>query len=492
MNRRLANDKHQGLRDEKSFFKDEFAMHNIDMGLIEMTLDVMKYAISRITETTPEMGSPKSEEDLKSIVGETITSEGIGGEKAFELFKDVLVKATVPIDHPRHLAFVPAAPTRAAVMFDLVTSASSIHGAYWMEGAGGIFCENEAMKWLVEITGMPKGSFGVFTSGGTAANLSAIVTARDFWRNKNPEHENDRGLIVTSSGAHSSVKAMAKVIDADVVFTEAVDEKLRAVDLYRTISELTPDQRNRLFAIVATGGTTNAGVVDDLDGIAAICEKEDIWFHVDAAYGGGALAADSVKHLFKGVERADSVTIDPHKWLFSPYDCGAIIYRDPSLAKLAHSQQGTYLDIFHDKGAFGFNPADYQIQLTRRLRGLPLWFSLAMHGTDRYKRAIERGITLAKNAANMINNHPDLELVREPSLSCVLFRRKGWSPLDYKNWTYKNHRDGFALVTPTKWKVGDEFETVARFCFINPETTEMDIESILETMSSEQQVNSFA
>ncbi|MGY8915061.1 MAG: aspartate aminotransferase family protein, partial [Flavobacteriales bacterium] len=123
-------------------------MHNIDIQLVEMTLDVMKYVINRITKTAPELGQPKKEEELKRLVGETITSAGIGGEKAFDLFKDVLIKATVPIDHPRHLAFVPASPTRAAIMFDLVTSASSIHGAYWMEGAGGIFCENEAMKWL--------------------------------------------------------------------------------------------------------------------------------------------------------------------------------------------------------------------------------------------------------------------------------------------------------------------------------------------------------
>ena len=118
-------------------------MHNIDIELVEMTLDVMKYAINRITNTAPELSQPKKEEELRELVGETITAEGIGGEKAFHLFRDVLVKATVPIDHPRHLAFVPASPTRAAIMFDLVTSASSIHGAYWMEGAGGIFCENE-------------------------------------------------------------------------------------------------------------------------------------------------------------------------------------------------------------------------------------------------------------------------------------------------------------------------------------------------------------
>lgn len=146
-------------------------MHNVDIDIVEMTLDVMKYAIGRITNADPPLSMPKGEKELKALVGETITPEGIGGETAFQLFRDVLVKASVPIDHPRHLAFVPASPTRAAVMFDLVTSATSVHGAFWMEGAGCIFAENEAMRWLVSLTGLPEGAFGVFTSGGTEANF---------------------------------------------------------------------------------------------------------------------------------------------------------------------------------------------------------------------------------------------------------------------------------------------------------------------------------
>ncbi|WP_445956841.1 pyridoxal phosphate-dependent decarboxylase family protein [Yeosuana sp.] len=455
-------------------------MHKIDIDLVEMTLDVMKYAIDRISATERKIGKPKKEEELRALVGETITEKGIGGENAFNLWKKHLSKANVPVDHPRNLAFVPASPTRAAIMFDLVTSASSIHGAYWMEGAGGIFCENEAMKWIVSLTGLPNGAFGVFTSGGTAANLSAMVTARENWR-ENDIYKREKGLVITSIGAHSSIKAMAKVVDVDVLLVDTED-RLEGEALQHTIDGLTEHERKRLFAVVGTGGTTNAGIIDDLDGIAAICEREHLWFHVDAAYGGGALAADSVKHLFTGIERADSITIDPHKWMFSPYDCGAIIYKRPELAKKAHSQEGSYLDIFKDEGAHGFNPSDYQIQLTRRVRGLPLWFSLATHGTDRYKEAVERGIELAQIAGKIIESKPFVELVRTPSLSCVLFRRIGWQPQDYTNWTYENHRKGFALVTPTKWKIGNTFETVSRFCFINPDTTENDIEMILDSM----------
>jgi L-2,4-diaminobutyrate decarboxylase len=215
-----------------------------------------------------------------------------------------------------------------------------------------------------------------------------------------------------------------------------------------------------------------------------------VWFHVDAAYGGGALAARSVRHLFNGIEHADSVTIDPHKWLFSTYDCGAVIYRRPDLARNAHAQEGSYLDAVHAEETSGFNPSDYQIQLTRRLRGLPFWFSLAMHGTERYSQAIERGLELAQNAGRQIEELPYVELVRPPSLSCVLFRRVGWTPADYAEWTYRNHKSGFALVTPTKWKNAHGRETVARFCFINPDTTEKDISDILATM--DEQHNEFA
>lgn len=456
-------------------------MHNIDLDLIEMTLDVMKYAIGRITNTSPELGFPRKEEELMELVGETITPRGIGGENAFKLFKDVLIKSSVPIDHPRHLAFVPASPTRAAVMFDLVTSASSVHGAFWLEGAGCIFAENQAMKWLVSLTGMPKGAFGVFTSGGTEANLSAIVTAREHWRSQDESRKDKRGIIIAAISAHSSVRSMAKVIDADVISIQTED-CFEASQLEEKLNSLSNEERSRVFAVIATGGTTNAGIIDDLDRIADICRRENFWFHVDAAYGGGALATHTHRHLFKGIEKADSVTIDPHKWLFSPYDCGAIIYRNPELAKATHSQEGSYLDIFSDEGAQGFNPADYQIQLTRRVRGLPLWFSLAMYGTDRYAQAIEQGIKLAQMAGRMIKNSPHTQLVREPNLSCVLFRRLGWTAEDYRNWTYKNHKSGFALVAPTKVRKGNEVETVARFCFINPDTTTDDIKAILETM----------
>ena len=265
-------------------------MHTIDLGLVEMTLDVVKYAIGRITNTAPDLGYPRTEAELQALVGETITPTGIGGEVAFRLFRDVLMKSSVSIDHPRHLAFVPASPTRAAVMFDLVTSASSVHGAFWLEGAGCIFAEMQVMRWLVSLTGLPESAVGVFTSGGTEANLSAMVTARESWRADDPARMGQRGIVIAAESAHSSIRAMAKVIDADVVLVPTAD-RFEGAHLRQRLDRLAPADRARVFAVIATGGTTNAGIIDDLAGLAEVSARERLWFHVDAAYGGGALAA---------------------------------------------------------------------------------------------------------------------------------------------------------------------------------------------------------
>jgi glutamate/tyrosine decarboxylase-like PLP-dependent enzyme len=414
-------------------------------------------------------------------VGETITPEGIGGEKAFQLFREVLLKSSISIDHRRHLAIRPciahAGSRNVRPRYVCVEHSRRILDG----GCGRHFCRKSGNGMDSLPDRNAGGDLWRFYKRRYRGQFVGACHGAEHWREMDETNRAKRGLIIASDGSHSSITSMAKVIDADVLLIEN-EGRLEASAVAKAIGELSATDRERLFAIIGTGGTTNSGIIDDLAGIAEICQAEGLWFHVDAAYGGGALAAPSVRHLFNGIERADSVTIDPHKWLFSPYDCGAVIYRDMQLAHNAHAQEGSYLDAFKAEGTRGFNPSDYQIQLTRRLRGLPLWFSLAMHGTDRYVQAIERGIELAQIAGRLITEDPNVELVRDPSLSCVLFRRIGWKPEDYTEWTYQNHKAGFALVAPTKWRSATGRETVARFCFINPDTTEQDIKDILATM----------
>ncbi len=229
-------------------------------------------------------------------------------------------------------------------------------------------------------------------------------------------------------------------------------------------------------AVVANAGSTNAGLVDDLQGIAEICDERNLWMHVDAAYGGAALLAPSVRDLFAGIERSDSLVVDPHKWLYAPLDCAALLYRDPELARSVHGQHAAYLDSVNDETS-GWNPGDYAYQLTRRARGLPFWFSLAVYGTDAYREAVERVITTTRAATDRIRALPHLELAREPELSVVLFRRTGWTDAQYHQWSARLSREQIALVVPSRW----HDETVARLAFLHPDTTLDIVDEILAT-----------
>jgi glutamate/tyrosine decarboxylase-like PLP-dependent enzyme len=268
---------------------------------------------------------------------------------------------------------------------------------------------------------------------------------------------------------------MAAVMDAEVVGVP-VDEKLRLTgpELRRVLEEHGPDT---FFAVVATSGTTNFGVVDDLAAVAEVCQEYGVWLHVDGAYGGAGLAAPSVRHLFAGIEHADSFIVDPHKWLFAPFDCCALLYRDPTLARIAHTQEAGYLDVL--TSAPEWNPTDYSIGLTRRARGLPFWYSLAVHGTDAYVEAIESTLEVTRFAAEEVGRRPYLEVVREPDLSVVVFRRRGWGPQDYAAWTDRLLAQEFAFVVPTTFRG----ETLTRFAIVNPHTTKEDVSAILDTMS---------
>jgi L-2,4-diaminobutyrate decarboxylase len=182
------------------------------------------------------------------------------------------------------------------------------------------------------------------------------------------------------------------------------------------------------------------------------------------------------RHLFTGIERADSFVVDPHKWLFAPYDCAALLYRDPEQGRTAHTQHAEYLDALHDEDEW--NPSDYAVHLTRRARGLPFWFSLATHGTSRYSEAVESSMTLARATADLIESYEHVEVVLEPELSVVVFRRVGWTLAEYTAWSDKALIDGLTLTVPSTWRN----ETILRFCFVNPRTTIDDVRQIIESL----------
>ena len=323
-------------------------MHLHDQSTEVLTEAVLRYAVERMRMDPPPLDHSLPADALHRAVGATITADGLGGLEALRVFEDVLAPACISVDHPRFLSFVPAAPTEASILFDLVVGASSVYAGSWLEGAGAIFAENEALRWIADLAGLPAAAGGVFVSGGTAGNLSALVAARWRWRHRaDGALDRTSGVVVASQGAHSSVAQAARVMDADVVLVPAGERgEMHADQLRSTLDSLGID-RERVFAIVATAGTTNVGVIDDLAGAAEAAASLDTWFHVDGAYGGAALAAPSVRDRFDGVERADSFIVDPHQWLFAPFDSCALLSRDPTGARAAHPQHAEYLDVLH-------------------------------------------------------------------------------------------------------------------------------------------------
>lgn len=441
---------------------------------VNLALD---WAIAHTVSGSDPKTSFKSSEELKKEVGVSITSDGLGAKEAMRLYSEVLNPATRSADDPMALAFIPGAPTRAAVAFDAVVSAANVHGGMWEMGAGAVFAENQVLGWIKSLLGWTEEAGGTFVSGGTLGNLSALSAAKhtikEKWRQMG-RFQNGRPItgykLACASTAHSSVRTIATVLDVDIV-TIPVDA---GGHLTGEMLEKALVENPTIFAVVATSGTTNTGIVDDINSIVTVAHKYDIWVHIDGAYGGAALAAPSVRHFFKGIEKADSFIVDPHKWLFAPYDCCAVLYRDQKHAIHTFSQHAEYLDAFGNEEV---NPSDLAIHLSRRTRGLPLWYSLAIHGTKKYEQAIEKSIENSRKCAEYIRKSSHLELLLDPELSVVVFARKGWTPEQYDEWSNKLAKAGELLCLPSKLNG----RTILRLAFINPHTDVDKVIHILET-----------
>jgi L-2,4-diaminobutyrate decarboxylase len=280
--------------------------------------------------------------------------------------------------------------------------------------------------------------------------------------------------VAISNESHSSIVHALRVLDMDSVPVPVdVAFRLTGEALARVLDEQQP---NGLCAVVASAGSTNTGAIDDLAGIARICEERGVWLHVDGAYGLAALASPAKRAAFAGIERSDSFIVDPHKWLFGPYDSCALLYRDPALGRMAHTQSADYLDVINERN--DWNPADYAVQLSRRARGLPLWFSLAVHGARAYGEAVDQALALTAETVGEIRRRPELELVLEPDLSVLLFRRVGWNDADYLRWSDGLIASGTAFVVPSRVNG----ESVARMVLMNPRTTMDDVRMVLDSM----------
>jgi len=401
----------------------------------------------------------------------TLGAHGIGTGPALHMLRDLVFPTAIPPDHPRYLAFIPGTTTVAAALADMALSAAMVFGGSRLEAGAAADAEDDVVRWLADAAGFPPSAGGTFVSGGSIANLSALVAARGD-RCAAPR----RQAIIMGASGHASLGAAARIMGCELVVAPPADahERLTPSALEAALAGRDPGD---IVAVVATAGATNTGAVDDLAGVANVCGERGIWLHVDGAYGGAALLSPRARPLFNGIERADSFIVDPHKWLYSPFDCAAVIYRDPAVAARALTQRAAYLDALSSDGAH--NPFDLAIHLSRRARGLPLWASVLAYGTDAYTQAVDDCFSVARYAAERVAASSQLEIALEPALTVLLVRRLGWESADYAAWCEDALRRGLAFLTPTM----HAGETLLRFCFVNPLTTRDDIDLVLTDLA---------
>ena len=317
----------------------------------------------------------------------------------------------------------------------------------------------------------------MFVQGGTIGNLSALVAAREsalHTRGGRPR----RWAVCVTEETHSSVKhALRVVMDVDVIEVPG-DERGRMLGtaLRDTVAALARRSRDGIFAVVATAGTTNLGVVDDIAGIADVAASTAGGSTSTAPTAAPGWRRRASAHLFAGVEHADSFIVDPHKWLFAPFDCCALIYRDPVQARAAHTQHAGYLDPVTVEGEW--NPSDFAIQLTRRARGLPFWFSLAVHGTDAYRDALEQTLTVARARSRPDPRGRARAAARRARSHRVAVRTHRVGHRRLRLWTARLLADQVAFVTPTR----HDGRVCTRFAIVNPLTTVDDLALIIDSM----------
>lgn len=439
-----------------------------------------------LREMAPWRGGSRSE--TEALFREACPEEGRDPDRVLARAVHEILPRAGRIDHPRFMAFVGNSPVWASVLGDWLASGFNIFQGTWLESAGPSQVELVVLEWFREWMGLPEGASGLFTSGGSAANLIAVVAARVR------AGEPDRPAAYLSAQAHSSVGRGLRIAGFP-------DDALRAIPVGPDL-RMRPDrlreavQRDREAGrtpvlVAANGGATNTGIVDPLPELAAVAREAGAWFHVDAAYGGFARLAPRGRELLAGIEEADSVTLDPHKWLFQTYEAGCLLVRDPDDLTRAFRVIPEYLQDT-DLGLEHVNFGDRGLQLTRAFRALKVWTTVQMHGRRALAEAVDRVMELADHAARRIRREPSLELLGEPGMSIVCFRalpdpgqdrpRPGDAApdpaLDAWNHAIQDRivEEGTAMMSSTR--IHGHF--ALRICMVGHRTTRADVDAVLD------------
>ena len=460
---------------------------------LEVDLDTMRAMSARVSDlVTAHLASLReqpvrtslSRRDSKRIVGAiapTAPEQGIGFDRALDELAERVLPYHAREPHPRFLGYVPSIPTFPSVLGDWLATGYNFFAGVWPIASGPNEIELVVLDWFRQWLGMPNGASGLLTSGGSTATLMAVVAARHARAGEDASLL-PRLTLYTSTQAHSAVVRAAWIagISRSNVRVLPTDDRWRlGADTVR--DAVAADQEAGLvpFCVVASAGTTNTGAIDDLSGIAALCEREALWLHVDAAYGAFAAVTSRGTEMLHGIERADSVVLDPHKWLFVPFECACLLARDPAKLKSAFHIFPEFLkDVAPGEEEVNF--ADYGEQLSRYSRALKIWLSVRTCGLAPIRSMIERGITLAEYAESLVRREPSLEVLSSAQLGILCFRAhpRGVddpAALDTLNERINARVNERFLISSTK--INGQFSL--RMCTHNWRTSESDIDELI-------------
>ena len=389
--------------------------------------------------------------------------------------------------HPRFFGYVASPSTPIGAYGDLIASALNANITCWRSGAAGTEVERMVVRWLGSLINYDRDAKGLLTSGGSMANMIALLVAN---RRKSGAAVARTGLwdsgppmtVYASSEVHMSIAKAADVLGfgRDYVRGIACDQRQRLrVDVLREKIEADRSEGLRPFCVVGSAGTVNTGVVDPLSEIAAVADEFDLWFHVDGAYGLPGIVDERKKHLFAGLELADSVSLDPHKWLYVPVDAGCLLFKDEAAAKATFStEEADYIKThgYVDEEAFAF--WDYGIELSRRFRALKVWLTLQYYGSRRIAEAISEDISLAEYLGEVVSNANDFELLAPVELSICCFRYiRGETDLDKLNERIMERVQKGGRAYLSNATVNGHF--ALRACITNFRTTKSDIDQTI-------------
>jgi aromatic-L-amino-acid/L-tryptophan decarboxylase len=415
-----------------------------------------------------------SAEELRAALGGPVPREPGDPLEAMQTLVDVALANMQHGDHPRYFARVPGASSYAGVLGEWLGTGFNVIAASWEGSTGPTTVELIALDWLRQLLGLPDGTEGILLSGGSLSSLTGLAAAR---------HELGPGVAYLTDQTHASIRRGLTTIGLrpEEIRVVPTNDRLQmtAGAVRAAIDEDRRHGREPRF-IIATAGTTNTGAVDDLPGLAELAAAEGAWLHVDGAYGAPGALCPAGRAALAGLERADSLVLDPHKWLFLPYDIGCLFVRRPRALANAFSMRPEYLADVRTNTT-GVNLGDRSPELTRRSRGLKLWLLLRVYGAERLQAAIERTIALAEHAERVIEADPFWEIVTPAALGIVTFTHAGWEPAEHAARAAALAADGYATVTSTNL----QGRAALRLCTINPRTTEEDIAQTLELLAGD-------